>query len=239
MQNCRINLPLLFLLPFFYGVKLEAKSAEFQLRQADSLFAVKKYTQSLAQYEQLLSQGYESPAMLLRMAYIEEGLQRYAHALYYLNRYYRLEVDERVWQKITALASQQNLTGYEMNLLSHWMSLYYVNRPDLIRLNFMMAIILTALLWFYRKTGVKRMVAILQIVVIAFLLLQLNVRLPEYAIVAENGTPVMSGPSAGADVLGSMDSGHRLKVVGSTDVWAKVTNGKLTGYIRAGNLLIL
>lgn len=239
MQNALIKIPFLFALIFFPGSRIFGRHADSELRHADSLFAEKKFTQSLERYEHLLSQGYESPAMLLRMAYIEEGLRRYAHALYYLNRYYQLQPDEKVWQKIASLAAQRNVSGYDLTLYQHALSKYRVNRVRWIAINIVIAVLLTLLLWFVRYRTAKRFAFFFQSIIIAFLILQLNIPLPRYAIVAENSTPLMRGPSAGADVLGLIDSGNRLKVVGGTDIWVKVSHQKQTGYIRSGNLLIL
>ncbi len=237
MQNALIKIPFLFVLVLFFGYGIRAQHVE--LRLADSLFSEKKFTQSLERYQHLLTRGYESPAMLLRMAYIEEGLQRYAYALFYLNRYYQLQPDEQVWHKIASLAAQHNVSGYDLTLYQHGLAKYRVNRMRWITINIVVAVLLTLLLWFVRYKAAKRFAFFFQSIVIVLLIVQLNIPLPRYAIVADNGTPVMRGPSAGADVLGIIDSGNRLKVVGSTDIWLKVSNQKQTGYIRSGNLLIL
>jgi tetratricopeptide (TPR) repeat protein len=239
MQNALIKLPFLFVLVIFSASGVPAGQLNDELRHADSLFAEKKFTQSLERYEHLLSQGYESPAMLLRMAYIEEGLQQYARALYYLNRYYRLHPDKMVWQKIAALAAQQKLSGYDMSLFWHGVSVYRVKRVQAVLINLAVVAVIAVMLWLYRKPVVKRSLIVLQIFAVGLLLLQLNMRLPQFAIVAENGVPVMSGPSAGADVVGRVDSGNRLKVLGRADVWVKVADRNLTGYIRSANLLLL
>ena len=51
-----------------------AQRAEDEILQADSLFRAKQYTQSLSIYQSLLNKNSYSNAMLLKMAYIQEGL---------------------------------------------------------------------------------------------------------------------------------------------------------------------
>ena len=85
----------------------------FRLQQADSLYIDKKYTQSLEHYKTILSQDQYTPAMLLKMAYIEEGLNHIGPALYYLNLYYVVSNDKTVLTKMEELATRYNLEGYE------------------------------------------------------------------------------------------------------------------------------
>ncbi|MGB3465691.1 MAG: hypothetical protein WBA74_10490, partial [Cyclobacteriaceae bacterium] len=54
-----------------------------RLTTADSLFQAKKYTESFELYEQIIVEDMAySPAMLLKMAFIKEGLGDYSNALY-------------------------------------------------------------------------------------------------------------------------------------------------------------
>jgi len=48
----------------------------YRLKMADSLYGKKQYTQSLELYREIFNERNYSPAMLLRMAYIEEGLSQ-------------------------------------------------------------------------------------------------------------------------------------------------------------------
>src|SRR5690349_20257780 len=79
---------------------VSAQSFDFQLELADSLFMEKKFTQSLEVYRQIYDQGAYSPAMLLKMAYVEEGLGHTARSLYYLDKYYLMSRDDRALEKM-------------------------------------------------------------------------------------------------------------------------------------------
>src|SRR6188768_2506509 len=83
-----------------------------RLRLADSLFLAKRYTQSMELYRSVFAQHEYSPAMLLRMAYIEEGLNQTGQALYYLNLYYEATRDKAVLEKMEEVATKYNLEGY-------------------------------------------------------------------------------------------------------------------------------
>src|SRR5882762_7573316 len=96
----------------FLGVAMVCFSLQAQpnayLQKADELYKKKQFTQSFELYEQLFHQGKSSPAMLLKMAYIQEGLGHISRTLYYLTLYYKETRDERVLAKIDEIASNNN-----------------------------------------------------------------------------------------------------------------------------------
>jgi hypothetical protein len=83
------------------------------LSKADSLFIKKQYTQSFEIYQSLHQSGHYSPAMLLKMAFIQEGLGRISLSLYYLNLYYLASGDTEVLDKLEELGTKNRLEGYE------------------------------------------------------------------------------------------------------------------------------
>jgi tetratricopeptide (TPR) repeat protein len=121
---------MLLLVPFllWFGPVL-GQTAEALLHQADTLFRARRYTESLRTYEQILQgSGQATPAMLLRMAFIEEGLGRYTEALYYLNLYYRRQPRQAVAVKMEDMAARYNLAGYQFSDLDFffiWYDRYY------------------------------------------------------------------------------------------------------------------
>src|SRR5690349_2721164 len=83
------------------------------LQRADSLFQQKRYTQSFEIYNTLFQSHRYSPAMLLKMAYVQEGLNRISQSAYYLNLYYLATQDESALTKLGELADKYRLEGYE------------------------------------------------------------------------------------------------------------------------------
>ncbi|MBK7650109.1 MAG: hypothetical protein IPJ20_04215 [Flammeovirgaceae bacterium] len=54
----------------------------------------------------LYESGRYTPAMLLKMAYIQEGLGRISQSIYYLQLYYKATNDEQALSKIEELATK-------------------------------------------------------------------------------------------------------------------------------------
>src|SRR6478735_4065061 len=86
--------------------------AQNSLSKADSLFKAKHYTESLELYQHYYQSGNYSPAMLLKMAYIQEGLGKISQSIYYLQLYYQASADEQALRKIEELAAKNKLEGY-------------------------------------------------------------------------------------------------------------------------------
>lgn len=96
-----------------------------QIKQADSLFAGGDFTGSLEMYEQVLSQsGKASPGILLKIAYIQEGLKDYTKALYYLSLYYSYKPSGQIIDRMKDIASEHKLKGYEFEDVDFFMVLY-------------------------------------------------------------------------------------------------------------------
>ncbi|HET9052993.1 MAG TPA: SH3 domain-containing protein, partial [Cyclobacteriaceae bacterium] len=94
MQNRVLKIVNLSLFLLLFPLALSAQSNNPLLGRADSLFQQKRYIQSLELYQKLFEGHRYTPAMLLRMAYVEEGLNNIARAAYYLNLYYLATRDE-------------------------------------------------------------------------------------------------------------------------------------------------
>ncbi len=237
MQNTPYKIPLILWLVARTTLPGLGLSPEAALKQADSLFAEKKYTQSVEIYRQLLARGYQSVPMLLRMAYVEEGLQHPAYALYYLHRAYAIFPDERVWQKMVTLATRLHATGYDRTIFEIACARYVAARHFWIAANLALTALLTALVLFYRR-GAKGFAAV-QVGAVTLLLVQLNFSCMRHAIVVSNNTPVMRAPSAAGGVEGSLTGGSRVHVLGQEDVWIRIRSTAGVGYVRKANLLLL
>lgn len=195
-----------------------------QLSRGDSLFTKKQYTQSLELYEGLLKSGRYTPAMLLKMAYIQEGLGSISLSLYYLNLYYLASGDEQALSKMEELADKNRLQGYENTETTR---IFFLLK----KYNYYLSAALAAVIVFLvalqyqrkRKESNTKTFAIPIALVIIFLALQVNVSYESpTAIVTNSNTYLMSGPSAGANVVSLIKEGHKLKIKDKKDVWLKV-----------------
>src|SRR5688500_9317335 len=113
MQNYLTKIIILFLLALSVGSQQAYSQPTNQLQKADSLFAQHQYTEAFKIYQQLLHrQEKYSPQMLLKMAFIQEGLKNYTQALYFLHLYHTKYPSRLALRKIEELARAHKLTGY-------------------------------------------------------------------------------------------------------------------------------
>ncbi|CAN5469084.1 hypothetical protein BH10BAC4_BH10BAC4_25040 [soil metagenome] len=195
------------------------------LSRADSLYNTKQYTQALDLYKTLFAQSRYSPAMLLRMAYIEEGLSRLGESLYYLNLYYLASDDAGALRKMEELAEKNNLEGYKTDDATHAMALIQKHYSTIAWIIASVCVLLMALVYYQlRKMHVKPTLTSLALIFcLVVLFLHINFSLQsERGIVANSSTYLMSGPSAASSVIAIIGEGHQLEINGKKDVWLRV-----------------
>lgn len=208
---------------FFAFSVSPAQSPVRQLAEADSLFQLKKYTQSLELYSALFNQQLHSQAMLLRMAFVEEGLSRYADAIYYLNLYYNRTFDEAAMTKIQELATANHFSGYEQTDMDRMTTAWRRYGQLVTLILVVIAFLFTALtVGMAKDSPNKTSVWIAQSFVLLLLLIHLNFPFDKKAVIKNSTAYLMSGPSAGASVVAKISEGHRVTILGKKDVWVKI-----------------
>jgi tetratricopeptide (TPR) repeat protein len=244
MQNVILKKVSFFILFFCLSVQLLfAQNYKEQMQQADLLFEKQAYTEALQLYEQLLAQsGKASPGMLLKMAYIEEGLQNYTKSLYYLNLYYSYKPSQQVIEKMKEIAAQHNLKGYEFRDADFFMVLYerYYLYIVLILLALCSVILFSMVFRIIKHEYLpgRHIVGFLLFLIIVFLFLNIK-RNESKAIVAQDNVYLMDAPSAGAKLIAIMGKGHRLEVQGKQDIWLQVKWDNHTAFVRKQNVLLI
>lgn len=233
-------LKILLIIPGLCGfLAASGQVSSFRLGQADSLYEKKQYTQSLEHYQAILQTGEYTPSMLLKMAYIDEGLGRVGQALYYLDLYYLVSNDKSVLDKMDELANKYNLKGYEYTDATLALSFYHDYRQFISVGLAALAVFFLSLLFYWRKRR-KRSIAALTFlfVIVAALVVHINVgEKIATGIIGEPNTYLMDGPSAGASVISVVSEGHRVEITGKHDVWYKVKWNENTVWVRDLNLL--
>jgi hypothetical protein len=212
-----------------------AQTATYRLKTADSLFVGKRYTQSFEQYESILKQHQYTSAMLLKMAYIQEGLNHVGQAMYYLNLYYLASRDKTAVYKMEELADKYRLTGYETTDADRALSLYH-DYYGYISITLAAVTLLLLSLVFYVKVR-RRKTPIVSLVCMTMLLAAFGFHLYvgdkiDAAIITSPHAYLMDGPSAGATLIEVVGDGHRVEVIGGHDVWLKIQWDNVTGYVR-------
>lgn len=223
----------------FLSIYSHAKTLDSKLAEADSLFKLKRYTQSLVIYEALLSVQQYSPAMLLKMAYIQEGLGKIGKSLYYLNLYYQITGDEQALVKMEEVASKNRLEGYK-NIQAEQFYYYVKKYSYVVSVAFAGLALLTLSWMFYRRRSGTKPIVALVILMILLLVLALQVNFPlknSSVMISENNTYLMKGPSAGAPVIGVVSEGHKLQLLGRKDVWMKVKWNDQAVYVKQNQVI--
>jgi hypothetical protein len=227
----------IFLLPA--SISVTAQVYSYRLQTADSLFERKHFTQSLELYEGILQQRHFTPAMLLKMAYIHEGLNDPGKSLYYLNLYYLATKDALTLEKMEQLAKKHNLTGYEESDLGRARSFFNDQFTTI-------ALLLSALLFLsfsmavYSKRKKQRPIPQLALLIFFAIILTIHLelnKLPVTGIISQPDTYLMSGPSAGATIVTVLQPGHRVEITGKEDVWTQINFKGTPVYVKESKLV--
>jgi hypothetical protein len=217
-----------------------AQTSYHRLKTADSLYRSQLYTQSFEHYEEILKQKQYTPAMLLKMAYIQEGLGNIGKAMYYLNLYFLIENDQAVLEKMEELAARFNLGGYEATDTDRLLTFYHEHYSSISIALAALTVFLLSIL-FYTKVRLHRRPIASAIFLMVFLIglfvhLNFGGRV-KTGIISNPRTYVMDGPSPGANLISITTDGHRVEVIGKKDIWLKIRWDGRVGFIRENSLL--
>jgi len=177
--------------------------------------------------------------MLLRMAYVQEGLGHYPAALYYLSMAQARQPRLSTWRKMAALARDRRLTGYpetwREDLLLTFRRYYYLGLQGLL-----IGAVVGGILLLARRRTVARGWWTAYGVYLVLIGVYLNLLGTERAaLVARPRAALMSGPSAGATWLTTATAGDRLIVQSQQDTWYRVQWQGQDAYIRVQDLLLV
>ncbi|MCX2741693.1 SH3 domain-containing protein [Pontibacter anaerobius] len=220
-----------------------AQATNLTLAKADSLFQNQRYSDAFVLYEQLLEQEqHYSPQMLLKMAYIKEGLRDYTSAMYYLHMFYTKEPSRSTLRKMEELAQAHRLQGYEYNDLQFFKTQFSKHYMRMLELMLLAAVITVTIMLFrwrrgYRFNTVFKAGFILYLLFILYFINFLN--LGDEGIIKNNQVAIMSAPSAGANWIATASQGHKVPITGEQDIWYEIKWKGEKAYIRKSNLLEL
>lgn len=200
-------------------------STSNQIKQADSLFAAKLYTQSFDLYHQLFLEKKYSEATLLKMAFIQEGLGHLSQSLYYLHLYYIISGDELALSKINEITRKYNLDGYEADETDSIFRVIQDNYSSIAGVIAAFAILFLSMFVYQKKKhdNQPNSLAFLSLLFLGILFAFANLVTPATrGIITASPVYLMKGPSSGAPVAAIVEEGHRLKILDRQDVWLKV-----------------
>ena len=212
------------------------------LNKADSMYINKKYAEAYTNYLQIFEKGKYTPQMLLKMAYVKEGLGEVPEALYYLNVYYVNFPGQNILKKMESLAETKNIAGYEYNDLNYFLYLYYRYKSEIILsmvglLFFVFLGIVTNRVLFNR-IPVSSPYLFLFLTAFVYIFINYSGKLFYRGIVTNNTALIMNAPSAGSNLLTTLPKGTRIHIWGETDIWFKIRVNGMMGYVRKSNMTI-
>ena len=219
-----------------------AQADKTTLVTADSLFQKQHYTEALDLYEQILEEQLYSPQMLLKMAYIKEGLRDYTGAMYYLHLFYTKEPSRSVLRKMEELAQAHRLQGYEYNDLQFFKTQFSKHYMRILELMLLAAVVTATIIFFRWRKGHQftKAFKIGFTLYLLFILYYINfLNLGDAGIIKNNHVAIMSAPSAGGTWLATATEGHKVPIRGEQDIWYEIEWKGQKAFIRKSNLLEL
>ncbi len=229
-----------FILFLFLSQSSYSQGVTNELSKADSLFDQRKYTESLEIYDRIHdAEGKASPAMLLRMAYIYEGLGNLSRALISLDEYYKVTSDKKVLTKMKELADQNGLQGYRTNDWDYILNFYDKYRYLFILVTMALAVLILAMM--YRKKRKHQEfspglgIGLIATLGLFFYLVNFT-GIDNQGIITGSSSYLMSGPSAGANLIEVVSDGHKVEIINQTDIWVQIKWKGGRAYIRENNI---
>jgi hypothetical protein len=244
MQNPGSKILKYIFILFLAGIQTaQSQSVTNQLQTADSLFDSKKYTESLSIYDDILeTTGKASPAMLLKMAYINEALENFGEALYHLNNYYSLTADDRALTKMRDLAATKDLEGYDASNLDYLLKFYSQYRFLFVGVFVALGILIVAMIYRQKKKHSKPAptlgVALVLVLLIGIYLTNFS-GIKHKGIISGTNTYLMTGPSAGSDLVEVVGEGHKVEILDQQDIWVEIKWKGRRAYVREYNIKAL
>lgn len=221
------------LLLMFQAFNSQANSQS--LGKADSLFNSKNYQEALVIYESILNeeQSY-SPAMLLKMAFISEGMGDFSKTVGYLSKYYEHNPSSQIPEKIKALTNQSSLTGYSISDKEQFISILTDNSQLITSsLGILLILSLIALVVKSFQTGYF----VTSIILIGMVAISNNLlHKSATGIVTGNPSLIMDHPSAGGNLIRQVGPGHRVIIQSSVDIWYRIEWEGQQAYIKKEQL---
>lgn len=204
-----------------------------QLMAADSLFNQQSYKEAMEIYELNYQLGIYSPAMLLKMAFISEGIGNSELATLYLTKYYDLSPYPETLTKIKTLTGQKELYGYEVSDASRFL-LWLVEFREIIVASLTIILVLSLIiLWSRGKKLTEARFYWPSVILICLIFVTNNfLKAPTSALITKSPTLIMSKPTAGGEPVDLVEPGHRVKIRSSKDIWYEIEWKDQIAYIK-------
>ena len=214
-----------------------------ELKTADSLFAMAKYTEALIIYKKSFTDDEKNNQnLLLKLAFLAEKTNNYTECLYYLSKLSLINPSRSLFEKMDNLAVQQNLNGYEFDDYNYFIIFYrrYGGYIPILLLTLGAYIVFILVLKTRRKEPILRIHKVSAVAYLVILLAMVNVpSLYKTGIIINENTFLRDEPSSASAVVETVGKGHKLTIFGSVDHWERVIWNNKIVYIRKSDLLAI
>ena len=246
MQNTELNFyprKALLIVIFAVGCLLHTQALPTTLNSdslliaADAQFNQKSYQEAAESYHQLFANGWSSPSALLRYAWIKETSGQPGEAVYALYKYYLITEDQTAYNKVLELTDKYRISGYEQSESEYLFQKLYAYRNLVTIILLVVSAGLMGLSVYYRHKGLTRSLTALQYTnlgVLTLLFFVVNFTSgPDKAVINQEGTYLMKGPSAAAGIASTIAKGDLVTVKDDQDIWVRVTVDQKEGWVKA------
>lgn len=201
------------------------------------MFQQRSYKEAMEIYHMNYQLGIYSPSMLLKMAFISEGIGDNENATLYLSKYYDLSPNPQTITKIKSLTGQSELVGYEVSDGMRFV-LFLVEFKEIIVGALTLSLIITLIfLWSKGNKLTEARFYWPSVILIALIFITNNfLKAQNTALVTNSPTMIVSKPSAGGEMVDLVEPGHRVKIRSSKDIWYEVEWKDKIAYIRKDNV---
>lgn len=231
----------IFIFLYFQSIILNAQYTS-QMLDADKLFATKKYQESYKLYYDLFKNGITTPQAVLKMAFIQEGINEPIKALFFMNYFYENYPDKKIFNKMKELADKEQLSGYVYSDLEFFSNVYRNYQKEII-LSIMAVVFVYFLAVVTNKIFIKGISNTSPFLFVLFLLLVFYLINhgetffnPQKGIILNDKALLMNAPSAGSKLIGTASKGNRVIIFKKRDIWAEIQYEDKKCFIRQDNL---
>jgi len=224
----------LFLLTATIG---NTQSLEKELVKADSLYEKKQYISAIKIYEKIYNEGNSSPAMLLKLARIEEGIGNLGQSMFYLEKYHQFTKDEKVIDYLKKTVESKKAIGFNYGL-TYEADLLYKEWKIHFQLLFSIIIIFGLGMIIKHRNSLQKKKNYFAMIIIPILFVASlnNYNGKSEAIVIRSPSYLLEGPSSGANLVEQVSVPAKVQVKDQIDVWSKVIIEEKEAYIKTSRI---
>ncbi|MFB9296807.1 hypothetical protein ACFFSP_25225 [Persicitalea jodogahamensis] len=217
--------------------------ATSNLHTADSLFSIGRFAEADRLYQSFYQKGKKfNPNLLLKLSFLAEQANNPARSLYYLSVLAMKQPSRTLLEKMSQLATQQNLSGYEFNDLSYFLIFYrrYGGYIPILLLTLGIYVVAVMFIKVLRKERIQKRHKWTAVAYLLALLALLNVPANyESGVLKGKLVHIRAFPSAASPVVEIVGRGHKLTIIGSRDHWKRVIWKGNIVFVRDSDIWII